>query len=204
MFSKLNDWMKNNPAISHPAIALFFALISFFTAKYGINIPVPPPSTDNYYVMPAPLDVVGAGVTAKPAEFVADGKRFFHPFFRGMLNVKAAREYRKEHPELSMQEAINIVAIVPDTAIAEEATKQKMDLKGVPIFGQIGDGKILQWFIDHQDQIMAIIKIIMMLAPLFADHQPTFDMLAIPPPDVRVGQVPYPLAWWKPDYSLSV
>ena len=40
---------------------------------------------------------------------------------------------------------------------------------------KIGDGTIIQWIIDHQDQILAVIKFVLMLIALFAATGPEED-----------------------------
>lgn len=41
--------------------------------------------------------------------------------------------------------------------------------------GKLGDGKILQWIIDHKDQIIAVIKIIFTIVMMFLQLPPALD-----------------------------
>jgi len=87
--------------------------------------------------------------------FFGAKKSQFHPCIR----IRAAREYAKENG-VSIGSALVKVRTITDEQIDEFATQAGLNV------GQIGDGKILQWIIDHGPQIMEIIRLI--LAALMA------------------------------------
>lgn len=188
----LAKW-KIPAAISAPLFTLISAIIIYFTTNAAVKVPTPVNNqTDNYYVMDNPLNVVGVPAGA------GNG---IHPVLTAIARSKAAGQYAKDK-DIGYLVSLKLCREVPDADITAEMVKQGIEIKGAMVVGGPLQN-LLQWIKDNPETVQMIIKIIIMLLPLFADNPPMPDLLAIPPPDIRVCQVPYPLAW-RPELALAV
>ncbi len=192
------SWLKNllnkiPPSIEKPLWALIVAVLSALAVKYGVPITVPPSvNTDNYVIMPADPTFLGA----QPGVVGAAGDRV-HPVLLAIARHKAAKQYAAEHDGLSHAQALKLAISVPDADITAAMVEQGLVNKSNVVGGPLTN--LLDWISTHPDQVQAIIKIILMLLPLFADAHPQPGMLDKPFDDIRLVSVPpHPLAWEIP------
>lgn len=88
-------------------------------------------------------------MAVSPEGIFGSKKTRFHPCIR----IRAARQYAKE-AGISIAAAVKKLRGITDEQIDGFAVEAGVNV------GAIGDGKILQWIIDHGPEIMAIIKLI--------------------------------------------
>lgn len=196
-------WFKNllskiPPSIEKPLWALIVAGLTFLAAKYGVVIPAAV-NNENYVVVPTDPTFLGAA-PAQPNVVGAAGDRV-HPVLLAIARHKAAKQYATEHDGLTHPQALKLAMMVPDADITAAMVEQGLVVKGNVVGGPLTN--LLDWISTHPEQVQAIIKIILMLLPLFADAHPMPGMLDKPFDDIRICQVPYPLAWTRPALSLA-
>lgn len=63
-------------------------------------------------------------------------------------------------------------------ALSVESIDAYADHVGIKVSGGIGDGKLLQWLVDHKEQILALIKFIIGLLAIADSRTELLDVLA--------------------------
>ncbi len=186
-------WLKNllakvPPSIEKPLWALFVAVLSALAVKYGVPITVPP-SVNTVIVSPSDADP-GFLATA-PAK--AGG---FHPMVHPLIRAHLALAV-EQRDGVSFAEAWGRVRKVSRADLEDGITAASTKLG---VFGQLGDGTLIQKLIDflNSPQGQALIALLLKLLPLLLAQ--LHDAILQPPGDevCSVRGPPYPLAWEIP------
>lgn len=90
-----------------------------------------------------------------------------HPILMAYCRVKAGQLYQKERPDLSLRECIQLARVVPEAEIVAEALAKGITFSGPMISGGPLQN-LLDWIAANPEKVEAIIKLIVLLIPLFA------------------------------------
>lgn len=114
-------------------------------------------------IAPAAPAVLAAPAAPADAGAITDGHRLLYEQARIRAVGQLAR--KKNISRSDAKEMIDDAA--PDEVLHKLASKAGLKFKGLPTAG--GVAAFIQWLIDHQDQILALVKIIMALFGVDAD-----------------------------------
>lgn len=162
------NWLKSiasNPNVQKAFWALVFAILSAVGASIGTNLfqPAPvvitPPSIDNFILMPSPdPDIVEAKA--------AVGDRGHRPFLMELAKIKAGRRYAAEHPGMSDRAGIALMRAIPQGDVDAAIAKADFKFEVAPVGGPLTN--LLDWLAAHPEFLESLVKIFLLLAPLFA------------------------------------
>ncbi len=162
------NWLKsiiNNAAVQKAFWALLLAILSAVGASIGTNLfqPAPvvitPPSIDNFILMPSPdPDIVEAKA--------AVGDRGHRPFLMELAKIKAGRRYAAEHPGMSDRAGIALMRAIPQGDVDAAIAKADFKFEVAPVGGPLTN--LLDWLAAHPEFLESLVKIFLLLAPLFA------------------------------------
>ncbi len=185
----LMSWLTNllskiPPSIEKPLWALIVAGLTFLAAKYGILVPAP---VNNNTVVVSPSDADPSFLATAPK---AGG---FHPMVHPLIRAHLALAV-EQRDGISFAEAWGKVRKVSRADLEDGITAASTKLG---VFGQLGDGTLIQKIIDflNSPQGQALIALLLKLLPLLlADGH---DAVAWPAFDDchTVRGPPYPLEW---------
>lgn len=176
------DLLAGQPVWVQVAFAVGMMLLGALTDRTCNHRPAPAPVTLTVQpVAPAePVSVQAAGDVGERNREAREGRKWFAKVIR----ARAAKELQRDGfklvggPEKPLDEraAWALVAKLDDDALVA-AAKQT---------GAIGDGSVLdrlgsvlQWIVDHQEQIVAVIKIVLTILMAFGDPV-ALDVVAAP------------------------
>lgn len=124
------------------------------------------------------------------------GRRLFAKLIRSRLASRLQKDgfaLAGGNPKpLSEEQAWELVDRLDDDTVIAAAVQSKAEGLGD---GTLLDklGNVIQWIIDHKEQILAIVKVLMTLLALFADDSnlQSYAVPAGPPPPMPTSEVAY-------------
>lgn len=169
-FKWLANLLAGQPVWVQVAFAVGMMLLGAVGDRTCNRRPDPAPVT--VQVQPAPVEPVSvqAGAVEERERDAREGRKLFAKIIR----TRAARELQKNgfklaggpDKPLSDTEAWALVQKLDDAAIAAAAVKT----------GAVGDGSVLDrissvlsWIVDHSDQIVAVLKVVLAILMAFGD-----------------------------------
>ena len=157
------NWLKSifsNSKVQAALLALFTALVSAVSTNLFQPAPVvvTPPAQDNYFIMPSPdPDIVEA-----KAAVGAGGHR---PFLMELAKIKAGRRYAAEHG-MEPRAGIALMRAIPQADVDAAVAKADFKFDAAPVGGPLSN--LLDWLAAHPEFLEQLVKIFLLLAPLFA------------------------------------
>jgi hypothetical protein len=158
------NWLKSlfsNPKVQAALLALLTAVLTALGNNAMTKAPVVnvPPAVDNYLLMPSPVDLdVAAAMQAAPGQ----GHR---PFLMELAKIKAGRRYAAEHG-MSDREGITLMRAIPQPDVDAAIAKANFSFDAAPVGGPLTG--LLDWLKANPQFLENLVKIFLLLAPLFA------------------------------------
>lgn len=172
LFARYKAWMADKPWYYHLAAVVLVAVLGFLAKRYVPEVApfIPDPSqvAKTPQADPAPL-VVGSDVEGREKP----GHRLFAKFMKNRLAAQLQKDgfasVGGDPKPLTRGRAWELVDRLDDETVVAAAVQSKAVGDGA-FLDRLGN--VIQWLVDHKEQILSVIKFLMTLLAVFADESP--------------------------------